>query len=146
MTHQMPVQADAAPRNNSHRAKSPHPRVLVVDDEHLLRWAIAETLTAHGYAVSEAGDARSALTALGGSRTAPDLVLLDLCLPDACDLRVLERIRTAVPAVPVILMSAFTTPDLVDQARAIGARVIPKPFDMDALTALVDRTVAARPQ
>lgn len=146
MTHQIHTKAHDAPRNSSHAAKNSHTRVLVVDDERLLRWAIAETLTAHGYEVSEAGDAKSALKALGGLRAAPDLVLLDLFLPDACDLRVLELIRTAVPAVPVILMSAFTTPDIVEQALAIGARVIPKPFDMEILTALIDRTVATRPQ
>jgi two-component system nitrogen regulation response regulator GlnG len=145
MVQQYQPIANSATWNGSHPAKNPEARVLVVDDERLLRWAIAETLTAHGYVVAEAGDAQSALNALGG-RTAPDLVLLDLFLPDACNLRLLELIRTAVPAVPVILMSACATPDIVDQALAMGARVIPKPFDMDMLAALIDRTVAKRQQ
>jgi DNA-binding NtrC family response regulator len=121
-------------------------RVLIVDDERLLRWAVVETLTAHGYDVSEAGDAKTALQAFGASRTCTDLVLLDLVLPDACDLRLLHLIRAVAPAVPVILMTAFSTPEIAEQARAVGAGVFPKPFDMDALTALVDQTVARRPQ
>jgi len=146
MTNQIHAKSHDAPRNISQPVKNAHTRVLVVDDEHLLRWAIAETLTAHGYMVSEAVDARSALTALGDLGTAPDLVLLDLILPDACDLHLLELIRAAIPALPVILMSAFATPDIAEQALAMGTRVIPKPFDMEVLATLIDRTVAARPQ
>src|SRR3954451_11927602 len=111
--HIQPI-TDSAPWNNSHPAKNPGAHVLVVDDERLLRWAVAETLTAQGYEVSEAGDAKSALKALGTSRTSTDLVLLDLFLPDACDLRVLNLIRTVAPSVPVILMTAFATPEIVE--------------------------------
>jgi DNA-binding NtrC family response regulator len=146
MTTQIRAMTDTLPGNSSQTPKNPQTHVLIVDGERLLRWAIGETLTEHGYVVSEAGDAKSALKALVGLPTLPDLVLLDLFLPDACDLRVLELIRTAVPAVPVILMSASATPDIVEQALAMGARVIPKPFDMDILSALIDRTVATRPQ
>jgi DNA-binding NtrC family response regulator len=142
--HIQPI-ADSAPWNSSQPAKNSGTRVLVVDDERLLRWAVAETLTAHGYEVSEAADAKSALKAIGASRTSTDLVLLDLFLPDACDLRVLNLVRTIVPSVPVILMTAFSTPEIVEQALAVGARVILKPFDMDTLTALIERTVGTPP-
>jgi two-component system KDP operon response regulator KdpE len=145
MTHQTRAMTEKAPWNSSHAAKNPQTRVLIVDDERLLRWAIVETLTAHGYDVSEAGDAQSALRALRELRTSPDLVLLDLFLPDSCDLRVLTIIR-ALATVPVILMTAFATPDIVEQSAAMGARVIPKPFDMDTLTSLIERTVTAQPQ
>ena len=137
--------ADSAPWNSSHPAKNSGTRVLVVDDERLLRWAVAETLTAHGYEVLEAGDATSALKALDASRMPTDLVLLDLFLPDACDLRVLNLIRTFAPSIPVILMTAFSTPEIVEQALATGAGLILKPFDMDTLTALIDRTVGTPP-
>jgi len=133
---------DRAPRKSPHRAKKSRTRVLVVVDDRLLRWAVAETLTAHGYEVSEASDAKSALKALGATAMSADLVLLDLFLPDACDLRVLNLIRAVAPSVPVILMTAFSTPEIVEQARAVGAEVIPKPFDMDTLTAFVDGTMA----
>ena len=144
MDPQIQAIAGSAPWNSSHVAKKSATRVLVVDDERLLRWAVAETLIAHGYQVSEAVDAKSALKAIGARRSSTDVVLLDLFLPDACDLRVLKLIRAVVPAVPVILMTAFATPEIVEEALAAGARVIPKPFDMDTLTALIERAVAAR--
>jgi DNA-binding NtrC family response regulator len=138
--HIQPI-ADSAPWNSSHSAKNSAIHVLVVDAERLLRWAVAETLAANGYDVSEAGDAKSALKALGTSRRPTDLVLLDLVLADACDLPVLNLIRASAPSVPVILMTAFSAPEIVEQARAVGADIIQKPFDMDTLTALIDRTV-----
>ena len=68
-------------------------RVLVVDDEALIRWAVSETLTTAGHDVVQAADARSALRTLGDSGGAIDVVLLDLRLPDCSDLTLLSRIR-----------------------------------------------------
>lgn len=136
---------DSAVWTSPHPGKKPGARVLIVDDDHLLRWAIAETLTVRGYDVSEAGDATSAMKAFRASRTCTDLVLLDLFLPDACGLCALNLIRVVAPSVPVILMTAFSTPEIVEQARAVGAVVIPKPFDMGTLAAFVDEAVTGRP-
>jgi DNA-binding NtrC family response regulator len=118
--------------------------VLVVDDELLMRWAVVQTLGAKGYDVAEACDARSAMEAVA-LPDATDLVLLDLCLPDSDDLRVLSFIRAHSPNTPVILMTAFGTRDVLDEAAAQGAIVMPKPFDMSELASVVDRTMAARP-
>jgi two-component system response regulator AtoC len=119
------------------------PRVLVVDDERLLRWSVAETLTGRGYEVEEASDARTAMQAFGeGDRT--DLVLLDLRLPDTDDLRVLAKIREKAPTVPVILMTAFATREIVEDAHAMGTPVLNKPFDLDDLARCVERVLAGR--
>jgi len=129
-------------RNIPETEKKSPAHVLVVDDERLVRWAVAETLGARGYRVSEAGDATSAMQAFGASERRADLVLLDLVLPDSCDLGVLRFIRSCAPAIPVILMTAFATPDIIEQAFALGALVMTKPFDMTVLATVVDRTVA----
>jgi DNA-binding NtrC family response regulator len=112
-------------------------RVLVVDDEPLVRWAIAETLRAKGYEIDEAVDAESTVrTLFDGSM--PDVVLLDLRLPDCDDLRLLDVVRRLVPAATVILMTAFGTPDLRERARRLGAvAILDKPFDVDSLAGLV---------
>lgn len=118
-------------------------RVLVVDDERLLRWSIAETLTVRGYEVAEAGDGRSAMQEIGsGERT--DLVLLDLHLPDGDDLRLLARMRQKAPNAPIILMTAFPTREIVEGAQALGASVLIKPFDLDALAADVEAALTPR--
>jgi DNA-binding NtrC family response regulator len=111
---------------------------LVVDDEPLLRWAIAETLRDAGYAVDEAADADSTVHALFEHGRAPDVVLLDLRLPDCSDLRLLETVRQLAPAATVILMTAFGSDGVREQARSLGAAgFLDKPFDVDALAGLV---------
>ena len=112
-------------------------RVLVVDDEPLIRWSISETLGAAGHQVTEAQDAASALRALADAPDT-DLVLLDFRLPDSNDLGLLAEIRRVVPAVPVIMMTAFGTPDVTAAALTLGAlKVLNKPFNMHDLKDLV---------
>jgi DNA-binding NtrC family response regulator len=112
-------------------------RVLVVDDEPLIRWSIAETLGAAGHQVTEAQDAASALRALADAPNT-DLVLLDFRLPDSNDLGLLAEIRRMSPAVPVIMMTAFGTPDVTAGALKLGAlKVLNKPFNMHELERLV---------
>jgi DNA-binding NtrC family response regulator len=112
-------------------------RVLVVDDEPLIRWCIAETLGAAGHRVVEAQDAASALEALASGPN-PDVVLLDLRLPDSNDLELLTKIRKIAPAAAVVMMTAFGTPDVTTGALQLGARMIlNKPFDMHDLEGVV---------
>jgi len=117
--------------------------VLVVDDEPLARWSVAETLTDSGYRVTQAGDALSALEALHGRGGAADLVLLDMRLPDSSDLGVLSMMRRLSPTTPIILMTAYGSDALTIEARARGAyAVINKPFDMSTLAPLVHRALS----
>jgi DNA-binding NtrC family response regulator len=112
--------------------------ILVVDDERLVRWSISETLRGGGYDVIEAGDADSALRALIEGAP-PDAVLLDLRLPDCRDLHLLETIELILPGTPVVLMTAFGTPELVGEAHSLGAyAVLEKPFDVAMLAPLLD--------
>jgi two-component system KDP operon response regulator KdpE len=109
--------------------------VLVVDDEpHLVR-TLAINLRARDYAVETAGDGRSALQAFHDG--APDLVVLDLGLPDLDGVEVLRRIRE-VSEVPVIVLSART--DSVDKVEALDLGAddyVTKPFGMDEFLARV---------
>ena len=109
-------------------------RVLVVDDEPLVRWAIAETLLAEGYEVDEAGDADNTIQALCTASSLPDIVLLDLCLPDSSDLTLLETVCLIAPEATIILMTAYGTQAVRERARSLGAAaVLDKPFDVEGL-------------
>jgi two-component system response regulator AtoC len=120
-------------------AQSAAARVLIVDDESLVRWSLAETLCASGYQVTEAHDAASAIREMASA----DVVLLDLHLPDSRDLRVLASIRRLSPEVPVIVMTAFKTLEVMNEALGLGAfAVIDKPFDMSDISPLVGRALA----
>jgi len=112
-------------------------RVLVVDDEPLIRWSIAETLGAAGHEVIEAEDAASALRAIH-DQPDPNVVLLDFRLPDSDDLGLLAKIRQMAPDAAVVMMTAFGTPDVTAGALKLGAsQVLSKPFNMHDLEDVV---------
>jgi len=125
--------------------KSAPPKLLVVDDEPLVRWSVAEVLGERGYEVAEAHDAASAMHAFCETADPADVVLLDLRLPDSDDLRVLSAMRWLSPATPVILMTAHGSPGLLEQARLLGAfTVLDKPFEMNELARIVDGALDQR--
>ena len=109
-----------------------------------MRWSVAETLAEEGWQVMEAADAVSAFDAFPEIARANGVVLLDLWLADSNDLHVLAAMHRQSPGTPVILMTAHGTPDLADEARALGAfAVIDKPFDLNDLIPLVNAAAAS---
>jgi CheY-like chemotaxis protein len=115
-------------------------RVLVVDDEPLMCWSIAETLGECGDTVTKAESGAAAVRALCGAPTPVDVVLLDYKLPDVQHLNLLMAIRRLSPATRVILMSAHVTPEIASTALALGASaVVNKPIDMHDVPALIHR-------
>jgi len=113
--------------------------VLVVDDEPLIRWSVAESLGDQGFDVEEACDAASALRIVTSTALPFQVVILDLRLPDMHDLSLLGTIRQLLPRAHVILMTAFCTPDVVAHAWGIGADVLSKPFELAELNRLVEQ-------
>jgi DNA-binding NtrC family response regulator len=121
-------------------------RVLVVDDEALIRWSVSETLIDRGYEVVETGDGRSARAAAADAADF-SVVLLDYRLPDSDNLSLLASLRSSLPDAQIILMTAFGSPDVVRGALELGAyRVVSKPFEMDAIADLVAQASAAGPE
>jgi two-component system nitrogen regulation response regulator GlnG len=113
-------------------------RVLVVDDEPLICWSLAETLRDRGDIVTEARTVAAAVRALSENSQPIDVVLLEYQLPDVHNLSLLSTVRRLSPASRVILMSAYATPEVAKEALARGAsRVIHKPFDMRDVPAMV---------
>ena len=109
--------------------------ILVVDDEPTLRETLAEALEADGYAVVQAGDGRAALEQFR-SHT-PDLVLLDLMLPELSGLEVARQIR-AESSVPIVMLTARDA----ELDKVVGLEMgaddyITKPFSLRELTARV---------
>jgi DNA-binding NtrC family response regulator len=106
-------------------------RILIVDDEALIRWSLCEVLRLNGHNVVEAASAGAARAAIGESLSAFDVVVLDYRLPDSSDLKLLEEIRRRMPGSAVVLMTAYSSPEVADGAMQLGAyRVIDKPFDL----------------
>lgn len=119
-----------------HAGKFP-PAVLVVDDEPLIRWSVTESLAGLGFAVEDAPDAATALKMVTTSPEPFSVVVLDLRLPDMHDLSLLATLRQLLPKAHLILMTAFGTPKTEAEARALGADVLTKPFELGELNRLV---------
>jgi DNA-binding NtrC family response regulator len=118
---------------------SPSRNVLVVDDEALIRWSLAESFSDAGYTVREAGDGASAVAQASDGQQF-DAIVLDYRLPDSNDLHLLETIRGLQPKAAVVMMTAFGTPEVTSGALKLGAyRVVAKPFDVHEMVDIVTR-------
>ena len=112
-------------------------RVWLVDDDRSVRVGLAAALAEAGFRVTAFADAREALHALA-TQPPPALVVTDVRMPGDSGLLLLERLKDALPALPVIVMSAHT--DVASTAGAFrgGAHeFLSKPFDLDAAVAAV---------
>lgn len=110
-------------------------RLLVVDDDRQLLRALRITLSARGYEVISVADGASALAA--ASRTPPDLVILDLGLPDLDGVAVVEGLRGWCTAPIIVLSARYAEPAKVDALDAGADDYVTKPFGMDELLARV---------
>ncbi|HEX7795874.1 MAG TPA: response regulator [Vicinamibacterales bacterium] len=120
-------------------AEAPGPRVLVVDDEPLIRWSIAEALSENGYSVVEAGTGRAAIQEAAVCDRF-NVIVLDLRLPDSDSLSLLVRLHELAPRARIIMMTAHGTDEVADEAHARGAYgFVHKPFEMSAMASLVSQ-------
>lgn len=119
---------------------------MVVDDEALIRWCLAQGLSDHGYEVRQAGSAAEARAALASSAGIPLVIVLDLRLPDMTDLSLLREVLAKRPDAPVIMMTAHGSEEDGKEALALGAnQFIGKPFDISEVCERVDTAWRQRP-
>jgi len=114
--------------------------ILIIDDDKLIRWSLSTVLGRAGYRICEAATGAEGLAAV--ETGTPDLVLLDIKLADMDGFAVLTAIYQAHPKLPVLMMTADTTPETARQALRLGARgYLDKPFDSAVLLAAVSEAV-----
>jgi two-component system OmpR family response regulator len=117
--------------------------VLVVDDEAVLAEMVSMALRYEGWTISTAGDGSSAIAAARAQR--PDVVVLDVMLPDMSGLDVLHKLREDNPQLPVLLLTAKdAVEDRIAGLTAGGDDYVTKPFSIEEvvlrLRALLRRT------
>ena len=114
--------------------------ILIVDDEPSMRQNIVELMESEGYNYSEAGQGEEAISLV--KRIIPDLVLLDINLPQRNGLSVLSEIQKLFPKLPVIIFTAFGTSERAIEAMKLGAfDYIEKPFELDEFLLTIKRAL-----
>jgi len=116
------------------------PTILVVDDEELIRWSLAEHLKGEGYIVVQGGTGREALEQVRA--TAPDLVLLDLKMPEMDGMTALRTLREEGFEVPVVVLTAHGGVESAVEATRLGAAdYLSKPFDLREISLVVEKAI-----
>ncbi len=118
-------------------------KVLVIDDSLMVRQQVGRALTSAGFAIAEATDGVEALQKLAAS---PDtrLVVCDVNMPRMSGIEFLERLRQDGQAVPVVMLTTEGQPELIQRAKALGAKGwIVKPFKPELLVAAAKKLTAA---
>ncbi len=116
-------------------------RVLVLDDERLVRWSLAEQLRSDGL---EPLQASSVAEAIELAAKGVDAAILDFKLPDGDGLSVLRKLRHADPDLPVIMLTAHTDVDVIVEAVKAGAAdYVAKPFDVQDVALRLTRALEA---
>ena len=101
---------------------------------------MAQILVDEGFEVEQAASGAQALDTVAASDSSFNVVLLDFRLPDSNDLNLLTKLRQMTPRSAVILMSAFSTPEVTQGALDLGVvQVLGKPFDMSEMVRLVQQ-------
>src|SRR5436853_2628946 len=120
--------------------KTENHRVLIIDDERPVLMTLEALLKRHGYQVDTAPTAAQGLKVL--KSTSPTLVLLDLQLPDADGLETLDRIKTEVPQIQVIILTAHDSlHNAIESIKRGAYHFISKPYAPEELLSLVEKAL-----
>src|SRR5579875_678990 len=118
-------------------------RVLIIDDEAAIRDSLETLLTLEGFVVELAPEGQSGLDLL--TKNTYDLLLLDLALPGESGIDLLPRIKSLVPDLPVIMITAYgTVGNVMDAIRAGATNFVQKPWDNEKLLADIRSAIGRR--
>jgi DNA-binding NtrC family response regulator len=118
-------------------------KILVVDDEHLIRWSLEQSLKKQGYEVITAASGEDALRQI--QEEAPAMMLLDVQLPGIDGLAVLERVKEIDSEIIVVMVTALGILETAIKAMRLGAYdYINKPFNLDELSIIVKKALETR--
>ena len=114
--------------------------IVVIDDERTIQATLTAVLQRHGFAVETAPNAAQGRRKIIEAK--PDLVLLDLGLPDADGLEVLKELKAAQPKLPVMILTANDSLANAIEAIKLGAfHFVPKPYAVEELVSLCRRAL-----
>jgi len=110
-------------------------KILVVDDEQLVRWFMERALRKGGHEVITASNIAEAYDKLSAEDI--DLLFIDLRMPEGNGLEVIKKVVNSPKRIKVVVCSAFVTAELEDELKGKGIHVLKKPFKLDELNSTV---------
>ena len=117
-------------------------KILVIDDEKLIRWTLEQHLVKEGYEVVTADSAEKGLQII--TEEAPDIILLDNRLPEMTGLEMLEKLNVAERGIMVIMITAYGIVETAVKAMKLGAYdYISKPFNLEEITFVIRKALEA---
>ena len=116
------------------------PRILVIDDEQLLRSTVVMILTQTGFTVEEASDGQAGLAMF--HKNPPDIVLTDIFMPNRDGIEIIKELKRSSPQTKIIAMTGggkLRMMEIASAAQVLGADyVLDKPFDSESLLAAIN--------
>ncbi len=110
-------------------------KILVVDDEQLVRWFMERALRKGGHEVFTVSTVAEAYKTLAAQDI--DLLFIDLRMPEGNGLEVIKKVASSPRKIKVVVCSAFITSELEDEFKYQGIHVLKKPFKLDELVTTV---------
>jgi CheY-like chemotaxis protein len=136
----MPLQMDAEPAPRGPMPVKPKTRILVVDDEAMVRSMILDVLAAFGYETDTAVSAPEALDMF--DHKTYDLALIDFLMPEMNGVELAGRLRQKAPGVKILMSTGFDDDPALARAEALGALVLHKPVGIDRLHAAISHLLS----
>src|SRR5579864_5608213 len=119
------------------------PKILVIDDEADMRFAVRMLLERSGHSVMEAENGEDALAKIDEGK--PDLVLLDMRLPGMDGIQILQKVREKQKDLPIIMVTGYGNVELAEQALKLGAdHYLSKPFHNKELIDVIQQVLEKR--
>jgi two-component system response regulator AtoC len=115
-------------------------KILVVDDEHLVRWSVCRMLEAEGFETVEASSGREALQVMQNEQIW--ILITDLMMPEMSGIELIRRARIDNPDLGILVITAIDSPGPIDSALQAGAvHTFTKPIPFDELVGTIQRMV-----
>ncbi len=115
-------------------------KILVVDDEKLVRWSIETFLKSWGYEVYSVGDPREALEIF--SKSGIELVITDLRMPGMSGIELAKEIKSKNPKAKIILVTGYNSPQVEKEAKEVGiSYAISKPLKAEVIKNVVEEVL-----